>query len=697
MNTQTRNTVCFAAAAVICVGLAFAVNSGGPTTGQNRNQLDKPFFPEFEAAQDVGSLEVVVFTKGQPRPSRFRVEQDQTTRRFVIPSHHNYEADAKDRLAKTAASLNGIKRAYFAERNNLGTDSYHEKYGVLDPTDASSFNEGLGRRITLRDAQGTTLVDYIFGEQIKNKSGDDSTDRYYVRNAEEDEVYIAECKLDLSAKFSDWIEPDLLNVQGDDITHLVIDHYSFDERQGKAVDQHTNTLSRKNASDKWKLRGLDNPDLEVDADKLRDLVSSLDDLKIAGVRPKPKRLNPDFTVDLKGLNDNLALRAEIGNIQRSLFSSGFFPVQDKDTDELKLYGNSGELHAATKTGIVYTLLFGEVFTGSELEIQAGLDNEDNTKNESKKDDQADSKDSKDSDNASVNSHRYLLIRASFDRKHLDGAPTEPLPPTKPDGYDEAKKQQDNDNKKPADKKPADKKPADKKPADKKPADKKPADKKPADKKTSGDSQCGAQEPAEKKADKPETKKADKPEAKAAETKPPEPKRDIVAEYDQALAKFEADKIRFESDLKAFEKTVEENQAKANTLNQRFAAWYYVISDDNVAKLRLQRDTLVKKKTTDDESKTLPSFPTIPGLNLPVTKKPVTKKPATKKPATKKPATKKPATKKPATKKPVTKKPATKKPATKKPATKKPATKKPVTKKPVTKKPDTQKTDPKKKD
>ncbi len=127
MNTETRNTVCFAAAAVICVGLAFAVNSGGPTTGQHRNQLDKPFFPEFEAAQDVRSLEVVVFTKGQPRPSRFRVEQDQTTRRFVIPSHHNYEADAKDRLAKTAASLNGIKRAYFAERNNLGTDSYHEK------------------------------------------------------------------------------------------------------------------------------------------------------------------------------------------------------------------------------------------------------------------------------------------------------------------------------------------------------------------------------------------------------------------------------------------------------------------------------------------------------------------------------------------------------------------------------------------
>ena len=372
MNTETRNTLCFAAAAVVCTALAIAVNTGGVPAGQQAKNLGKPFYDDFDAVNDARELEVIVFTKGQTAPSKFRVVQDPTTRRYVIPTHHNYEADAKDRLAKTAASLNGIKRAYFAERNNLGTDSYHEKYGVLDPSDARSYSEGLGSRVTLKDADDTPLADYIIGNKVEIASGDDATDRYYVRDAGEDEVYIAECKMDLSAKFSDWIEPNLLDVQGDDITHLVIDRYSFDEQQGAAVDQQVNTLSRKDAADKWALQGLENPEQEVDVDKLRDLVSALDNLKIAGVRPKPKRLNPDFSVDLKGITDNLVLRAEIENIQRSLFSSGFFPVQTKEDEALKLYGNAGELHAATKQGVVYTLLFGEVFTGSELEIETGL-------------------------------------------------------------------------------------------------------------------------------------------------------------------------------------------------------------------------------------------------------------------------------------------------------------------------------------
>ena len=124
-------------------------------------------------------------------------------------------------------------------------------------------------------------------------------------------------------------------------------------------------------------------------------------------------------------------------------------------------------------------------------------------------------------------------------------------------------------------------------------------------------------------------------------------------------------------MKAFEKKIEDGQAEAEKLNRRFAAWYYVISDENVAKLRLKRDSIVKdKEKTDDDSTTTPALPVIPGAEKPATEKPATEKPATEKPATEKPATKKPATKKPATKKPAAKKPATKKPAAKKPATKK---------------------------
>ena len=191
MNTETRNTLCFAAAAVVCTALAIAVNTGGVPAGQQDKNLGKPFYPDFDAVNDARELEVIVFTKGQSQPSKFRVVQDPTTRRYVIPTHHNYEADAKDRLAKTAASLNGIKRAYREPRNNLGTDSYHEKYGVQDPTEATSFSEGLGNRVTIRDGEGTALVDYIIGKKVETAGGEDTPDRYYVRNPEDDEVYIA--------------------------------------------------------------------------------------------------------------------------------------------------------------------------------------------------------------------------------------------------------------------------------------------------------------------------------------------------------------------------------------------------------------------------------------------------------------------------------------------------------------------------
>lgn len=294
MNTETRNTLYFAAAAVVCVILAASVSTDGTPSGDRNSKLGQAFFSDFNSL-DARSLEVVVFNEGENQASRFLVRQDTATQLFVIPSHHNYPADAEDRLAQTAASLNGIKRGYLAERGTMAIESYHEKFGVLDPADATSFEKGLGRRVTIKDADGTMLADYIIGNKAEVAGGEDTTDRYYVRNPEEEEVYIAECKMDLSAKFSDWIEPDLLKVTGDDITHLTIDDYSFDEQKRAAVDRKVHTLSRKDFSDKWSLDGLEDETKEVDADKLRDLVSSLDDLKIAGVRPKPPGLQPDLT------------------------------------------------------------------------------------------------------------------------------------------------------------------------------------------------------------------------------------------------------------------------------------------------------------------------------------------------------------------------------------------------------------------
>ncbi|GIS58559.1 MAG: hypothetical protein CM1200mP2_07840 [Planctomycetaceae bacterium] len=417
MNNETRNTVCFAAAAVVCVALAASVSTDGTPSGDRDSKLGKSFFQDFNST-NARSLEVVVFNEGESQSSRFLVRQDPTTELFVIPSHHDYPADAEDRLAQTAASLNGIKRSYLAERGAMGKEAYHEKFGVLDPAEANAYEKGLGRRVTLKDAEGATLADYIIGNKAEVAGGEDTTDRYYVRDPEEDEVYIAECKMDLSAKFSDWIEPDLLKVTGDDITHLTIDDYSFDEQQRAAVDRTVHTLSRKDFSDKWKLDGLEDETKEVDADKLSGLVSSLDDLKIAGVRPKPAGLLPDLTLDPEIVKSQV----QVIQISQSLVSSGFFPMADKPDSPPRLYANAGELHAATKKGIVYTLLFGEVFTGSELEIQTGLEGEDSDDKDKKADEKkasekksddknADKKMKDDSgDSGDIKTHRYLFVR-----------------------------------------------------------------------------------------------------------------------------------------------------------------------------------------------------------------------------------------------------------------------------------------------
>ncbi|MFP6768362.1 MAG: DUF4340 domain-containing protein, partial [Planctomycetaceae bacterium] len=450
MNTETRNTLCFAGAAVVSVVLALVVNSSGtPSQGNQARNLGKPFYSDFSSL-NAKSLKLVVFNEGAFEASTFEVKQQPATQLYVIPSHHDYPADAEGRLAKTAASMNGITRGYLQSQNKKD----HEKYGVLDPTEANSFKKGLGRRVTLKDTDNTVLADYIIGMKVENANSDDSTERYYVRTPDDDDVYIAECKIDLSAKFADWIESDLLKVEGDDITHLTVDNYSFDEKTLTAADREVSTLSRKDFSDKWKLEGIKDETEEVDADKLRELVSSLDDLKIVGVRPKPEGLKSDLSLDLEFIKS----QAQYIGVERSLQLSGFFAVRKDAKSTPKVFANAGEVHAATKAGIVYSLLFGEVFTGSDLEIESGFDggkkkkDADKTDKAEKKDGKAEKKDT-DTD-STLKTNRYLLVRARFDPSYLEPLAAEPVAP-----------------KKPAPKKPAPKKPAPKKPAPKKPAPK----------------------------------------------------------------------------------------------------------------------------------------------------------------------------------------------------------------------------------
>ena len=118
--------------------------------------------------------------------------------------------------------------------------SEHAKYGVLDPQNPDATEDTAGKRITLRDEDGEILADYIIGKPAGSVAEEPNgmartenlePDFYYVRVPEEKETYKAKVEIDLSTKFSDWINPDLLKVEADEITQLEIDDYELKEEE----------------------------------------------------------------------------------------------------------------------------------------------------------------------------------------------------------------------------------------------------------------------------------------------------------------------------------------------------------------------------------------------------------------------------------------------------------------------------------
>jgi hypothetical protein len=97
-------------------------------------------------------------------------------------------------------------------------------------------------------------------------------------------------------------------------------------------------------------------------------------------------------------------------------------------------------------------------------------------------------------------------------------------------------------------------------------------------------------PEEKPAAKTASDKAAKPGDKKEEKKP-----DIKAERERVAKENKRKQDEYEEKVAAGRKHVKE-------LNERFADWYYVISDDVYRKIHLGRDQVVKKKEKKDEKK-----------------------------------------------------------------------------------------------
>lgn len=410
MNESQRTIVFVVVAALSVVAARFAGPSVPKPTVEVTG-IGEAFYPDFKDADAAKSLEVATYNADSAEVRQFGVAQGKDGI-WRVPTRYNYPVDGKDRLAKMATSVISLKRETFAGRR----ETEHAEFGVLDPRgEAASDLKGIGNRITLKDAEGKVLADYIIGKEVKGRTG-----TFYVRRPDEKATYSAKLDIQLSTKFSDWIEADLLKLDSFRLNSITIDKHSLEltEEGGRLTGKETNELTKATSADKWKLTGLDEATEEVNEEEVRKLVSALDDLRIVGVRPKSPRLKQSLLAE-KGITPDRTTMIDLRD-------SGFFLIPTKDEGGFMMVSQEGDLTARTDQGVVYDLHFGAVFSATEDEAETGLttkseDKEKKPEEEGKADGSAKPK----------QKNRYLFVMARFDEAGLGAKPELPVKPEAP--------------------------------------------------------------------------------------------------------------------------------------------------------------------------------------------------------------------------------------------------------------------------
>ncbi|HUG94445.1 MAG TPA: DUF4340 domain-containing protein [Planctomycetaceae bacterium] len=627
---QTRQTVIFVGVAAALAGVAVATHlSSRVPANPEFERVGAAFFEEFEDPNSAASLRVVSYDEDEARLGDFHVEYQNGLWR--IPSHHRYPADAKDRLAKAAASLIGVTRDALASRR----ETEHERFGVIDPqTEDRTQFQGLGQRITVQDAGGRALADLIIGKKVEGQDG-----YYYVRRPDEKETYRARLEIDLSTRFADWIEQDLLKTDRWNAVKLVVTKPAISE-EGRIIDRERVDLSRPDTAGQWSLAGLNEQTEEVNRTAVDSLLRALDELQIVGVRPKPRGITADFRLDTEHLPPELAknplLIREVQNALLTDLERRGFSIGLDVNGEPRVYSREGEVLLATNDGVAYHIHLGDLFTGSLEEIEVGgAKSEDGDGAKPAAAAAADGEAGDDAAAASPNEgqsdavseleggagtkpaqgssdgklHRYVFVRAQLDPAVIGPEPVKPEEPANPEGLDDepaakpdapgtdgTQEPQSGAGDDDAADSPDESQPADTPPAA--PPGDEAAASPPGDADGNGqpadepsDAEAGAQEAGES----PETPAAASPDPAKSAADDPAKRR---AEYNAAVKQYEARLSEYERKKSDYDRKVKEGQDKVEGHNRRFRDWYYVISGASLENLKIARSDLVKPKAVE---------------------------------------------------------------------------------------------------
>ncbi|MBK5293987.1 MAG: DUF4340 domain-containing protein [Acidobacteriia bacterium] len=320
MRNETARTAIFALAAAGLVGGAAYLQpiTYSPEIFSDQGEV---FFPEFRDVMAVKAIEVVGYDEAEATARPLKVEFRKG--RWVLTSHSDYPAEAKDRLAKTASALLDLKREIVV------SDRMEDqgRYGVIDPLDTRSASlTGRGKRVTLRDAQGAMLAELILGDAMKEKPG-----YRYVRTPGAKRTYAVKTDAEASARFEDWVESDLLKVSAGDVEKITVNSYTLDEMQGRLLNMQRTVMVRD--KENWNAQA-------------KSIAAALSSLRVVGARPKP----PSLAQQLRSKQLSMTLE----NVM-SLRQRGYIITPDG-----RLLAKYGELLVETSKGLVYQLRFGEV-------------------------------------------------------------------------------------------------------------------------------------------------------------------------------------------------------------------------------------------------------------------------------------------------------------------------------------------------
>jgi hypothetical protein len=547
-----RRTAVFLGAGLLLLAMGWAVQPRFKPA-KLKPAVERVLFPALTDAEKAASLEIIRYDDELATLYPFKVIKSGGV--WVLPSHQNYPADAKDQLAAAATELVDLKALDIVTERAAD----HEVYGVIEP-DQEKIKPGMtgvGQLIEIRDLSGSKSARLVIGKEDKQAGvGSGSRRLRFVRKVGQDPVYRVE--LDTSkftTQFGDWIEKDLLKLTPWDVRSVELDNYTLAavESDGRLeVRQQRNEKMQLAYNDKessWQLTSLESfpgkdsaepvseklkDDEEVDSTKLNDLRNALGDLQIIDVARKPSGLSADLKAAESFVNDVEAVS--------SLQQRGFLPLPSG-----VILSTEGQAVIGMKDGVEYVLRFGAGTTVTEPG-KAGSEGDGDAPEES-----------------AETAARYLLVMAQFNENLLEQPDLTELPSLpEEDGKNTDSGEQSKDDK-------------------------------------------SEDEKAEKEADSDEKESAD-PDATAA---------DLLKQADEAEAAMQKaieDRRQVEREnsrkQESFDEKVVEGKRRVAELNGRFADWYYIVSEEEFKKIHLKRDAVIKVKAE-------PASDTAPGPTVPV--------------------------------------------------------------------------------